>query len=152
QQVVLLGGQLMALLKALTAIKLAAERNAVPIFWLATEDHDLAEVSAVRVLSADHRLERLELAAQAPEGAPVGTVEFGEGISGILGRVAALLGENEIVESLRQTHTPKTTFGEATARLFTHLFAEFGLILIDSSDPEVHYAGAGLLSAAAERS
>jgi len=45
----LLGGPAFSVYKALTAIRLANEltasgTNAVPIFWLATEDHDLAEV------------------------------------------------------------------------------------------------------------
>src|ERR1700682_2422894 len=49
QQVGLLGGPAFSVYKALTAIRLANEltangTNAVPIFWLATEDHDLAEV------------------------------------------------------------------------------------------------------------
>src|SRR5262249_53563377 len=50
QQVGLYGGPLFSLLKALTAVKLANQAreagiDAVPIFWLATADHDLAEVN-----------------------------------------------------------------------------------------------------------
>ena len=52
QQVGLFGGPMFALYKALTAVKLAEEAsaagiNAVPVFWLATYDHDLAEVNHV---------------------------------------------------------------------------------------------------------
>ena len=50
QQVGLFGGPMFAIYKALTAVKLAEEATAagvdtVPVFWLATYDHDLAEVN-----------------------------------------------------------------------------------------------------------
>jgi len=50
QQVGLFGGPAYSVYKALTAVHVAHELtgrgvNAVPIFWLATEDHDLAEVN-----------------------------------------------------------------------------------------------------------
>jgi len=49
QQVGLLSGPSYTIFKALTAVRLAAQLSkqgtpAVPIFWLATEDHDLAEI------------------------------------------------------------------------------------------------------------
>jgi bacillithiol synthase len=52
QQVALFGGPLFSIYKALSAIKLATEfshagQECVPVFWLATEDHDLAEVNHV---------------------------------------------------------------------------------------------------------
>ena len=53
QQVGLLGGPLLTLLKAATAVAKAAEATRVtgvehvPVFWCATEDHDLAEVDQV---------------------------------------------------------------------------------------------------------
>ena len=57
QQVGLLGGPLLTLLKAATAIARAKQVTAatgvehVPVFWLATEDHDLEEVDQVSLLS-----------------------------------------------------------------------------------------------------
>ena len=52
QQVGLFGGPMFAIYKALTAVKLAEQAtaagvDAVPVFWLATYDHDLAEVNHV---------------------------------------------------------------------------------------------------------
>ncbi len=54
QQVTLFGGPLFTILKAATVIRKAKDASAsgsphVPIFWLATEDHDLAEVDHVTV-------------------------------------------------------------------------------------------------------
>ena len=57
QQVGLFGGPLLTLLKAATAIRKAQDatresgRQHVPVFWLATEDHDLAEVDQVSLLT-----------------------------------------------------------------------------------------------------
>src|ERR1700756_4424317 len=58
QQVGLFGGPMFAIYKALTAVKLAEEASAagveaVPIFWLATYDHDLAEVNHVSIPGPD---------------------------------------------------------------------------------------------------
>src|ERR1700723_4334249 len=102
QQVGLFGGPLFSIFKALTAVKLADEATAagvdcVPVFWLATEDHDLAEVSHVALL-AEHGLpEPFAVDAQAFESnlvtdAPVGTIKFGPEIVRIVDRAPALWG------------------------------------------------------------
>src|SRR5262249_45913362 len=54
QQVGLFGGPLFCVLKALTAVKLAEEADAVPVFWMATEDHDYEEINAVNFPAGDH--------------------------------------------------------------------------------------------------
>ena len=82
QQVGLFGGPLFSILKALTAIKLAdqatrAGNDCVPIFWLATEDHDLAEVNEVSIPGSDGSLQKLTVPTQGSTAAPVGTVRFG---------------------------------------------------------------------------
>ncbi len=65
QQVTLLGGPLYTLFKAATAIRKAHDATAaghphVPIFWLATEDHDLDEADHVTFPSR-HELHTLKL-------------------------------------------------------------------------------------------
>src|SRR5881296_20283 len=69
QQVGLFGGPLFAIFKALSAIKLADEATAagvdsVPVFWLATGDHDLAEIKHVSIPRPDGSLQKLEAATQ----------------------------------------------------------------------------------------
>src|SRR6202790_889485 len=83
QQVGLFGGPLFSIFKALTAVKLAEQATAGggdrgPVFWLATEDHDLAEVNHVALLSEQGLPERLVAESPAFDGnavddAPVGT-------------------------------------------------------------------------------
>src|ERR1051325_11048788 len=78
QQVGLFSGPAYTIYKALTAVKLAGELAArgipaVPVFWLATEDHDFAEVNHCWVFNPAHEPVKLEMSASAA-GQPVGEV------------------------------------------------------------------------------
>jgi len=157
QQVGLFGGPLFTIFKALTAVKLAEEAkqsgiDCVPVFWLATEDHDLEEVSHVSLLGPDGSLQTIATATQGLPGAPVGAVRFGTEIQFAVDAVGTLLGESEAVSSLRACYRPGEDFGTSFARLFTQWFAEWGVILLDASDPELHQIAAPIYRAALERS
>ena len=153
QQVSLFGGPLFSLYKALTAIKVAEIANrqgipAVPIFWLATEDHDLDEISAATVLASDGSLARLATASQGSEGAPVSDVRLSADVSALVLKLRQLLGDSEVVEHLAEAYQPGRSFGDAFARLFTRLFADFGVILIDGADPRLHQIASPVYRAA----
>jgi bacillithiol biosynthesis cysteine-adding enzyme BshC len=166
QQVGLFGGPLFSIFKALTAVKLAEQAttagvDCVPIFWLATEDHDLAEVNHV-ALASEHGLpERLAVESHAFESnavadAPVGTVKFGPEIEPVVERAAALLGDSEVTTWLRQAYRPGESLGSAFALLFARLFADWGVILLDpagldSTGKDFHDLAKPLFRAAIER-
>ena len=155
QQVGLFGGPLFSIYKALTAVKLAdvATRNGadcVPIFWLATEDHDLAEVSQVSLPGSDG-LQTLAVSTHGVGDAPVGTVTFGEEILPVIEAAAALLGDGPVVTALRESYRPGGNFGSAFAGLFARLFGDWGVILLDASDPELHRVAEPLYRAAIEQ-
>ena len=157
QQVGLLGGPLYSVLKALTVVKLAAEAtaaglNCVPVFWMATEDHDLEEVSHVTLLGPQGALHKLVLPTEARTDAPVGTVTLDERAQAIVEGAAGLLGETEAVAWLRECYRPGATLGDAFARLFTRLFSEFGLIFLDPADARFHAICQPVYRAAIERS
>ncbi len=89
-----------AIYKALTAVKLAEEAtaagvDAVPIFWLATYDHDLAEVNHVSVLGPDGALQVLTTSSHDVPGAPVSAVRLGDEILPLVEQAASLLGDSE---------------------------------------------------------
>jgi bacillithiol biosynthesis cysteine-adding enzyme BshC len=162
QQVVLLGGPLLTLLKASTAIARAKQATAetgvvhVPIFWLATEDHDFEEVDQVSLLSKS-AVETLHLGAEhAPNTAPMGNVVLPESIDALLDRASDLLHYAPICDLLREcyvyqpTNNTGTTFASAIARLMTRLFAEQGLIVMDASGRDFHALGASTLRFAIE--
>ncbi len=142
QQVGLFGGPVFSIYKALTAVKLAQEAskrglNCVPVFWLATEDHDLDEVNQVDILSPDGQLERFSVPTHGDKDLPVGSVTFGKEMSEIAARAEGLLGESEVAKLLVECYRPGETFGTAFAKLFAHLFADLGVVLLDGSDPEL---------------
>lgn len=157
QQVGLFGGPLFSVFKAMTAVKLAAEATAagvdcVPVFWLATEDHDLAEVSHVALQSEAGPPERLATESRGVEDAPVGTVQLGREIEPVVEQAAWLLGDSEVTAWLREAYRPGETMGSAFARLFARLFAEWGVILLDPADAEFHVLAKPLFRAAIEQS
>ena len=159
QQVSLFGGPAFCLYKALTAIKLAEYASAVgvdcvPIFWLATYDHDLAEVNHVSLPGPDGLLQTLTTSTHASQATQVGAVHFGEEITPPVDQAAALLGEagaSKAVEWLRECYRPGETFGTAFAKLYARLFAEWGVIVLDASDPELHQVAQPVYAAAIER-
>lgn len=143
QQVGLFGGPMFALYKALTAVKLAEEASkagvdAVPVFWLATSDHDLAEVNHVAFAGPDGTLHTITTTSHAVAAAPVSAVRLGDEILAPLDQAAALLGETDATRLLREAYRPGATLGTAYAHLYARLFAEWGVILLDASDPELH--------------
>ena len=166
QQVGLFGGPLFSIFKALTAVKLAEQATAagvdcVPVFWLATEDHDLAEVNHVALLSEHGLPESFVVLSQAVEShafegnvvsdAPVGTVKFGREIEPVVERAATLLGDSEVATWLRQAYRPGESLGSAFALLFARLFADWGVILLDPAEKDFHDLAKPLFRAAVEQ-
>ncbi len=161
QQVGLFGGPLFSIFKALTAVKLAEQATAagvdcVPVFWLATEDHDLAEVNHVSLLS-EHGLpepfavESHAFQSNAVTDAPVGTIEFGPEINTVVERAASLLGDSEVSTWLREAYRQGENLGSAFALLFARLFANWGVILLNPADKDFHDLAKPLFRAAIER-
>jgi len=156
QQVGLFGGLLLTLLKAATAIARAAEATAatgiehVPVFWLATEDHDLAEVDQVSLLTKTG-VEKITAGLKTAVPVEVGGVALGQGIESVLEQVSDLLGYAPVCDDLREFYTAEATLGGAFARLMTRVFAAHGLIVMDAAGREFHALGASALRAAIER-
>jgi bacillithiol biosynthesis cysteine-adding enzyme BshC len=152
QQVVLFGGPLLTLLKAATAIARAEQATAagyphVPIFWLASEDHDLAEVNHAHLLTKTD-VETLRAAMPHVVGQPVGGLQLRSGIVQTLEHATELLGHAPVSDALREAYTPGATLAGAFARFIAGVFAEHGLIVIDASSREFHALGAPTLEKA----
>jgi bacillithiol biosynthesis cysteine-adding enzyme BshC len=157
QQVGLFGGPTFAIYKALSAVRLAEEAtaagvDAVPVFWLATYDHDLAEVNHVSIPGADGTLEVLTTTSQDVPGAPVSAVRLGDEIVPVVEEAAKLLGDSEAAQFLRETYRPGETLGTAFARFYARVFAEWGVILLDASDGELDRVAEPIYRSAVERS
>ena len=151
QQVALFGGPAFSFYKALSAIQTAHELSqkgipAVPIFWMATEDHDVDEV---RHVSWFHEGNLLELALPKPadEAIPVGRIPLGKEVHDLVVLVQPLLGQT-FGDMLHETYTPVATYGSAFAALFARIFADQGLILLDPLDEQLHKIAAPILKEA----
>jgi bacillithiol biosynthesis cysteine-adding enzyme BshC len=151
QQVVLLGGPAFAIYKALTVVKWAkqfteAGADCVPIFWLATEDHDFAEVAHCVLRTADGTLYPVTISSTAPEGTPVGRIVIGEPGAAAISEAAKLLPESPYRDWLVECYQPQETLGSAFGKLFARVFAEngahHGLILLDPADAVLHQLSA----------
>jgi bacillithiol synthase len=156
QQVGLFGGPMFSIYKALTAVKLAAEATAVgvesvPIFWLATYDHDLAEVNHVLLPGTDGTLRTLTTPSAAVSSAPVSAVRLGKEILPVVEQAAGLLQDTEATTLLRESYRLGETLGTAFARLYARLFADWGVIVLDASDPELHRIAKPIYVKAVER-
>jgi bacillithiol biosynthesis cysteine-adding enzyme BshC len=145
QQVGLFGGPAYAFYKALSAIRIAEELSeagipAVPVFWMATEDHDLDEVRQVSWFHGG-KLTRFELPVEGTPGRPVGQVKLGAGVEPLAKQAAGLLagtGGETVAKFLLESYGPEETYGSAFGKLFARVFAEQGLILLDPLDARLH--------------
>ncbi len=149
QQVTLLGGPLYTLLKAATAVRKAYDARAaghphVPIFWLATEDHDLDEADHVTFPSR-HELHTLKLKMPERMASPVGGLTLTEDIRRVLDEAAGLLEPGTVTEALQEFYKPGITYALAFAKFISRVFAEHGLIVLDASSRECHALGAEVL-------
>jgi bacillithiol synthase len=157
QQVGLFGGPAYAFYKALSAIRIAEELSesgipAVPVFWMATEDHDLDEVRHTTFFKGG-KLTRFALAAEAASGRPVGRVKFGAAIDEISKNAAELLagpGSATIAQFLQESYQADDTYGTAFGKLFARVFAADGLILLDPLDARLHRIAAPVYRKALE--
>jgi bacillithiol synthase len=145
QQVGLFGGPAYSIYKALTAVHAARELtergvNAVPVFWLATEDHDLAEVNHC-FFPKRGSVERFDLPVSGLAERRVGEIQLGEAVRGLSAQVAELLEgarAEEIGRWITESYAPEETFGSAFGKLMARIFAGRGLIFLDPMSPELH--------------
>ena len=161
QQVGLFTGPLYTIFKALSAVKLAAcltQRGtpAVPVFWLATEDHDWAEVRSAEFIGCDGRLATTSVpSGMHAEGVPVGLVTLDnttdEAVQRLLDVLPTTEFSPELEQLLRDSYAPGRTFGEAFARMLTKLLGCYGLVLLDPLDARLKRLAAPLYAEAARR-
>jgi bacillithiol biosynthesis cysteine-adding enzyme BshC len=155
QQVGLFGGPLFTPFKAATAVACArqatdAGRPYVAIFWLATEDHDFAEINHV-VFPARRELRTLTWQGAPDVARPVGGIVLDESIAALVEEARELLGASDAMDALAAAYQPGRTLAQAFAEFYSKAFAAQGLLVVDASGREFHRMGAPVLRAALER-
>jgi len=151
QQVGLFSGPAYTIYKALTAVRLAAQLSergipAVPMFWLATEDHDVAEVNHAFVFGPDHRPIQLSVAANGGSERPVGGIPIAAPpVDGLREALAGFPHGEEVAEMARAAYPAGVTFGRAFRTLLERLLAGRGLLFVDPLDESIRRLAAPLL-------
>ncbi len=160
QQVGLFTGPAFSFYKALSAVRCAEETtqrgaDAIPIFWLATEDHDIAEVNHA-FWNTRKGLARYELPLREEDaGRGVGSVPLDGGIADLVNSAGATLEgpfAGDILAALRESYADGETYGTAFAKLLSRLLAGRGILLVDPSDPRLHRLAAGIYQKALQSS
>lgn len=158
QQAGLFTGPLLTLYKAWTAWHVsrslrACGIRAVPIFWIHSEDHDLAEATDCGVLGRDGQWVTLRYPLlPEEEGKPVGAIALDERMDAVLEELLRALPDSEFlpeIEALiRTAYAPGLSLTDAFARMMARLSADMGLILLDPSDGQIKRLTAGVLERA----
>ncbi|MFC1587567.1 bacillithiol biosynthesis cysteine-adding enzyme BshC [Planctomycetota bacterium] len=100
QQAGLLGGPLYTVFKAMHAVKLAehlsltTDFNVLPVFWIASEDHDLQEIDHIHLVDLDNEARRFHLPV-GPPGAGVQFAHFSEDPAEFMARLDSAFPETE---------------------------------------------------------
>ncbi len=155
QQVGLFGGPLYTPFKAATAIARARKGAAagfphVAVFWLASEDHDFAEIDHV-TFPAGRELATLSYASTPAAAIPAGRIVFDDSITALAERAAEIFGGSEATDALIAAYRPGRTFAQAFADFYAKVFAAQGLLIVDAAGGDFHRLGAPVLRAAIER-
>jgi bacillithiol synthase len=146
QQVGVFSGPAFTFYKALSASRCSEETtrrgiDAVPVFWLATEDHDLAEVNHT-FWNSRNGLARYELPADEKDaGRRVGEIVLGDAIEPLVATAAETLEgpfAEKVAQALRESYTRTETYGSAFGKLMARLFTGRGIIFLDQLDPRFH--------------
>lgn len=158
QQPGLLGGPLYCLAKAVAASRWAAALEAagepaVALYWVATEDHDWAEVSSTVVLTPDGPRE-FSLGPDPEPLAPVGMRSLGPAIDEVLRGIAeAVPGERyaEWLRTMARWYRPNNRIGDAFFRLLPHMMGAHSPLVVDAMHPALKAAQRPWLKRLVER-
>ena len=116
--------KIVSVINACKALKQAhPDKHFVPIYWMATEDHDLDEVRSFRLFGKTYTWE-------TEQSGPVGRMHT-EGLA----ELAASL--PEAVPAFEQAYREGGNLAEATRRIVQHLFDAEGILCLDGDDVEL---------------
>ncbi len=150
QQAGLFTGPLYTLYKAITAARLAdaLERQlglpVLPVFWVASEDHDWSEASHVHVVDLENQLRRIEVRAPFDpdeQATPIFRIHFEPDVARALEDLRAATPDSEfkddVLGPLGKAYRPGAGVAEAFADALADLTRSFPLCLVDAADPRV---------------
>lgn len=170
QQAGIFSGALYTIYKALAAVKLADDLRkqnvkAVPVFWIAEEDHDFEEIKKTFVLgqsseaATSNGTDLLEVENEPEnisENLPVGFIRLDQTINGTIGDLFDQITHTEFTDSvkllLNETYKPGEAFSTAFAKFLAKLLREYGIIFLAPLDKRLKKLCAPIFTKAIEKS
>jgi bacillithiol biosynthesis cysteine-adding enzyme BshC len=148
QQAGLYGGPLYTAYKILTAVKMCnrlktahPEHSFIPVFWLEAGDNDFGEVNHFQVLDIANQLVRLELPLPPDDHRSVYRRTVSSRINDIHKKLQEIFPPNDfrdqVLNRLKNIYHEGENFAEAFARWVHAFFGEFGVVVINPSDPDI---------------
>ena len=136
-QLNLFTGPLYFIYKIVSTINLAKDlkqnfpdKNFVPVFWMATEDHDFEEINHFNLFGKKHQINSSQTGA-------VGRMKL-KGIDAVFTQLEETLngrtGLEEIIEKLKRCYQSDKTYTQAVRQLVNDFFGKYGLVIIDGDD------------------
>jgi bacillithiol biosynthesis cysteine-adding enzyme BshC len=133
-------GPLYFIYKIFSAVNLAEqlkkdfpENNFVPVYWMASEDHDFAEINHINVF--DKKIEWLQDKKGATGNIPTTTFQ------NVIDELKTILGEGEnakyLIEIFEKAYVKNENLTTATRCLVNEIFGKYGLIVLDASDKKL---------------
>ncbi|MFP3895645.1 MAG: bacillithiol biosynthesis cysteine-adding enzyme BshC [Anaerolineales bacterium] len=138
QQVGFLGGPMYTTYKIISTIRLAAHLNqtlpvhTVPMFWMATEDHDFDEINHVYYFQPDGEMGQLDFSWDK-QGSPIADLGITEEIEDAFQTYFDRLTPGTHHAATRDRFAPQEGEDYCTwhGRLWSSLFADYGLVIVE---------------------
>ena len=153
QQAGVFTGPLYAIYKAVTAVQLAGEltvhigRDVIPMFWVAAEDHDFAEINHIDLTDKEKNIARLRLDYDPQGRYSAGHIPVSEAVFRLIGELKESTTPSEwkdgLINKLTEQAHASDNLAEWFARIMTWLFQEHGLVMINPQDRQLRRLWSG---------
>ena len=148
-QICLFTGPLYFIYKIITTINLAEalkkqypSYHFVPVYWMATEDHDFEEISSINLFG-----KKVKWNNEKAKGA-VGKLST-DSLSSVIDELKQVLGESENAKELIQlfsgSYLKHNNLADATRCLVHQLFGQYGLVILDGNDARLKNEFSGII-------
>lgn len=148
-QLNLFAGPLYFIYKIVTTIKLTQDlakhfpnKNFVPIYWMASEDHDFQEINHSYIKGNKIIWEHTATGA-------TGRLDLKD-ITQAVGQYSSLLGisihAQQLTELIQEAYSPDHTLAQATRHLAHRLFEHLGLVVLDADAAELKMTFRNIIS------
>lgn len=152
-QLCLFTGPLYFIYKIISTIRLAEELkknypdyNFVPVYWMASEDHDFEEINHINLFGK--RIVWDRGSAVGNKYVAAGNVGTGS-LAKVIDELKLILGDTtnakQLTRLFEQAYLNNTNLADATRFLVNSLFGKYGLVIIDANDTRLKKQFADIL-------